>query len=172
MNRLLIPALLIVATAMLIAPALGDGPGAGEATPAAEEVVADAPQPYEPHEPGDVMVIPRDGSGQFHVDADLGGTAVSFLVDTGADLVALSMDDAQRLGIAPDPGAFAPILRTASGMGYGAPVRIERLTVADHELEDVDAVVVRGLPVSLLGQSALRRLGRVTLEGDRLLIAG
>jgi aspartyl protease family protein len=33
-------------------------------------------------------------------------------------------------------------------------------------------VVVPDLPVSLLGQSALRRLGSVTLQGDRLLISG
>jgi len=51
-------------------------------------------------------------------------------------------------------------------------VRIDRLVVADHELENVDAVVVRGLSVSLLGQSALRRLGPVSLDGDRLLIGG
>jgi predicted aspartyl protease len=34
----------------------------------------------------------------------------------------------------------------------------------------VSAVVIRGLPVNLLGQSVLRRLGSVQLSGDRMVI--
>ena len=167
MNRLIVSSLLIVLVAVVIAPVLDDGgPAPAASAGAAVQAVPETPAAAS----GGEVVIDRDGTGQFRIEGDLGGTPVSFLVDTGADVVALSMDDAQRLGIAPDPASFAPVLRTASGMGYGAPVRIERLTVADRDLEDVPAVVVRGLSVSLLGQSALRRLGRVTLEGDRLVI--
>jgi len=174
MNRLLPPALLIVAIAVVVAPRLDDrDQPAGEGAAA---ISSDAPLPERAQPATDAFgpqaSIDRDASGQFHVDAEVEGTPVRFLVDTGADLVALAPDDAQRLGLMPDAGSFRPILRTASGTGYGAPVRIDRLVVADHELENVDAVVVRGLSVSLLGQSALRRLGPVSLDGDRLLIGG
>jgi aspartyl protease family protein len=64
------------------------------------------------------------------------------------------------------------MLQTASGTGLAAPVEIDRMTIGGHELVGVEAVVVPDLPVSLLGQSALRRLGSVTLKGDRLIIAG
>lgn len=168
MNRLILSSALIIGIVVLIAPRLGNGDAPVDAESEAAMVVDEpAPAPA-----GGQTAIERDGSGQFHVEGDVDGTAVRFLVDTGADVVALSEGDAQRMGIVPDPGSFRPMVRTASGTGYGAPVRLDRLVVADRELADVEAIVVRGLSVSLLGQSALRRLGPVTLEGDRLLIGG
>ena len=35
---------------------------------------------------------------------------------------------------------------------------------------DVEAVVVEGLPVSLLGQSFLRKLAAVEIRGDRMTL--
>ena len=119
-----------------------------------------------------MVEIARDAGGQFHLDVDIDGEPVRFLVDTGADVVALTEDDADQLGLRPDPGAYRPMLQTASGTGLAAPVEIARMTIGGHELVGVEAVVVPDLPVSLLGQSALRRLGSVTLKGDRLIIAG
>ena len=81
------------------------------------------------------------------------------------------IDYARRLGIDPPSSAYQPILRTASGQGYGAVVRIDRLAVDGREIGGIEAVVVRDLSVNLLGQSALKRLGKVTLEGDRLVIS-
>ena len=115
-------------------------------------------------------VLARDATGHFHVAATVNGGSADFLVDTGADLVALSRDEAQRLGLFVQPEDFHPMLRTASGIAGGARVKIDRLAVAGSELHDVDAVVVDGLAVNLLGQSALRRLGRVEEHGDSMVI--
>jgi aspartyl protease family protein len=114
--------------------------------------------------------IRRDDSGQFHVSGQVNGEDVRFLVDTGADVVALTVDDAARLGIDADPASFEPIMQTASGTANGMRINIERLAVAGGEYENVDAVVVEGLSVNLLGQSALRQMGRVELQGDKLVI--
>jgi len=172
MNRLILSALLIIGIVVLIAPNLGHetGPGAESSEAAGAFAIAETPRSQVGN--GGDTVIERDGGGQFHVNADVNGQEVRFLVDTGADVVALTTEDAARLGIAPDPASFQPILRTASGTGYGAPVRIDHLAIGGRDLDDVEAVVVRGLPVSLLGQSVLRQMGSVTLEGDRLVIAG
>jgi aspartyl protease family protein len=175
MLRFLIFAWVMVGLAALVGPMLDAGPlGKQAAKPAGSSA---RPEPAHTEEPGtvsrgDVTVIRRDSTGQFHLDVDVGGAEITFLIDTGADVVALTEDDAQALGITPDAESFRPILQTASGTGMAAPVRLERMTVAGRELEDVQAVVVPDLPVSLLGQSALRRLGSVTLQGDRLMIAG
>ncbi|MDE2301725.1 MAG: TIGR02281 family clan AA aspartic protease [Sphingomonadales bacterium] len=115
-------------------------------------------------------VLARDATGHFHVAATVNGGSADFLVDTGADLVALSRDEAQRLGLFVQPEDFHPMLRTASGIAGGARVKIDHLAVAGSELHDVDAVVVDGLAVNLLGQSALRRLGRVEEHGDSMVI--
>ena len=119
---------------------------------------------------GEPIAINRDGSGLFHLDAQVNGQDARFLVDTGADTVAINEDEAQRLGIDLAGAEFAPIVQTASGQGMGARVKIDRLTIGGTDLGGVSAVVVRGLPVNLLGQSVLRRMGKVELSGDRMVI--
>jgi aspartyl protease family protein len=112
----------------------------------------------------------RGTSGQFHLTARVNGDDTEFLVDTGADVVALTVDDARRLGISVDPANFQPLMRTASGTGRGALVELRSIEVAGHEFQNVTAVVMEGLEVNLLGQSVLRRFGSVELSGDRMVI--
>jgi aspartyl protease family protein len=116
------------------------------------------------------LVLRRDGSGQFTLKAAINGNDVEFLVDTGADLVALTEADAEALGVMPAPEDFQPTMQTASGVGYGAPVTLDEVEVAGQVLHDVEAVVVRDLGTNLLGQSVLRKLGSVELKGDKMVI--
>ena len=115
-------------------------------------------------------VIARDESGQFHLTARVNGQDARFLVDTGADLVALTVDDARKLGVDFDPDAFEPIARSASGTAKGAIVQLDRFQLGDEEFHNVDAIVLEGLETNLLGQSLLRRLGKVEMRGDRMVI--
>ena len=175
MNRLIVIAGLIVFGSVLLAPRLSVEPPAGARTARAEHASPwskDAPPPSQRVATSEMVEIRRDSQGQFHLEVDVGGEPVRFLVDTGADVVALTEEDADRLGLRPDPSEYRPMLQTASGTGMAAPVEIDRLTIGGRALDGVAAVVVPDLPVSLLGQSALRRLGSVTLQGDRLIIAG
>ena len=115
-------------------------------------------------------MLRRDGSGQFRLVASANGSDVAFLVDTGADMVAITEAEAENLGIMLVDGDFEPMAQTASGVGYGAAVRLDELVVAGQEFRDVDAVVMRGLSTNLLGQSVLRKLGKVELRGDSMVI--
>ncbi|MCA1661625.1 MAG: TIGR02281 family clan AA aspartic protease [Novosphingobium sp.] len=119
---------------------------------------------------GEAMVLTRGGGGQFHLTAQVDGQDTEFLVDTGADMVALTVEEAERLGFSVDPSQFVPLTRTASGTGYGAVIRLGTLEVAGGEFREVEAMVLDGLPVNLLGQSVLSQLGQVSLEGDRMVI--
>lgn len=174
MNRFIIIAALVLLGSAVLAPRLTVEP-----VTAPTSTRPAHPSPWSKDAPApkrggtaEMVEIARDGQGQFHLEVDVGGEAVRFLVDTGADVVALTEDDADRLGLKPDPSEYRPMLQTASGTGMAAPVEIDRLTIGGRELTGIEAVVVPDLPVSLLGQSALRRLGSVTLKGDRLIIAG
>lgn len=118
----------------------------------------------------DAMVLQRDGSGQFHMTAQVDGQDTQFLVDTGADMVALTVEEAERLGYGVDPEEFVPMMQTASGTGNGTIVHLDRMEVAGAEFYNIDAVVMDGLAVNLLGQTILSQLGRVSLEGDRMVI--
>lgn len=172
MARLLLHTFFAVVLMLMVAgllqsrlPAAGAGANAVSAEPA-PAIAKHAPgrNAY-----GDTE-LHRDAGGQFHLDARVNGEDARFLVDTGADMVALTIEDAQRMGIDADPAEFQPIARTASGVGYGLPVRIDRIEVGGREIADVDAVVMDGLTTNLLGQSVLRRLGSVSLQGDTMVI--
>jgi len=114
--------------------------------------------------------IARDESGQFHLTAQVNGQDARFLVDTGADVVALTVEDARTLGVDFDANMFEPIARSASGVAKGARVQLDRFRLGDEEFHNVDAIVLEGLETNLLGQSLLRRLGKVELRGDRMVI--
>jgi aspartyl protease family protein len=152
-----------IASTTSIAPA-SDAPVQMVAASGASAMVADS-EPV-----GEGVVLRRDGTGQFHIDGRVNGMESKFLVDTGADIVALTVGTAQQAGIPVDTASFQPILQTASGPGNGARYRVDELEVAGHPFRDVDVVVVDGLETNLLGQSLLRRLGKVELQGDRLVI--
>jgi aspartyl protease family protein len=119
--------------------------------------------------PGET-VLTREAGGGFHLTAGVNGHQASFVVDTGADLVSLSEDDARRLGLPVDSAQMRPMLRTADGLADAQPLRIARLTIGGQEMRDVPAVVVPGLEVNLLGESALSRLRRVVLTGNHMVI--
>jgi aspartyl protease family protein len=116
------------------------------------------------------LEVGRDATGKFHLGATVNGQDAQFILDTGADVVALNIEDAERLGVTIDRAAFKPIVQTASGTGLGAHVQIDRIEVAGQEFLDVDAVVIDGLKDNLLGQSLLRRFGRVEIQADKLII--
>jgi aspartyl protease family protein len=163
MNRVTILALAAVGIMCMIAAVLM--PQATDA-PASSAVTAKA----KPDETGKALTLLRDGSGQFTLLVEVNGSEVEFLVDTGADVVALTEAEAEALGVLPDESEFQPTMQTASGVGYGAPVTLEEIEIAGQKLHDVDAVVVKDLGTNLLGQSALRRLGSVELKGDKMVI--
>jgi aspartyl protease family protein len=114
------------------------------------------------------LTLKRDSTGQFHVNAGVNGERVRFLVDTGADMVALTVEEADTLGLT--YGEMQPIMQTAAGVGYGAPVEIEEIEVGGTVVRNVNAIVAQDLPVNLLGQSVLRQLGGVELSGDTMVI--
>lgn len=116
------------------------------------------------------LELTRDASGRFHLDAEINGEQTRFLIDTGADTVALTLEDAARLGVTVDAENLQPVAQTASGVGYGVAVRIERISIAGQEFRDVDALVIEGLPVNLLGRSLMARLGTLEIEGDRMVL--
>ena len=166
MYRLYIMALTAVGIMGLIAVLAVPRPGA------APVALASAKPERQSAGTTEALLLERDASGQFHLEASVNGTPVEFLVDTGADIVALTEQAALNLGLNVSEGDFQPVMKTASGVGYGAQIKLDELEVAGERLRDVDAVVVKGLAVNLLGQSALRKLGSVQLKGDSMIIHG
>lgn len=119
---------------------------------------------------GGATELTRDASGQFYLDGKVEDTSIRFLVDTGADMVTLTVDDARRAGLYVDENSFTVVGRGASGETWGKRYRVGRLTVAGRTMTGVDVIVLEGLGVNLLGQSVLRQFDKVELDGDKMTL--
>jgi len=109
--------------------------------------------------PGQPAQIARAADGHYWAEADIDGRAIRVLVDTGASVVALTRQDALRLGLRLTPADFTQTIETASGPVKAAPIDLDHVAVAGARVNKVRALVVEeGLPHSLLGMSYLGRL--------------
>lgn len=142
-----------------VAPAGPVGPAPAEPAP-----VPTATFPAE-------ILLHREADGHFYADAMVNGQRVRFLIDTGASSVALTMADARRVGLAFAPAEFTVVGTGVSGPVKGKPVTLRQIGIGHKDMRDVPAVILaEGLGVSLLGQSALSRIGTVRIAGDRMAL--
>lgn len=120
---------------------------------------------------GGEVLFRADSSGHYSVEALVEGTAVRFLVDTGASDVTLSPRDAERIGLDLDRLQFNRPYQTANGLVMGAPVTLARIRIGPIEVRDV-AASVNGAPLgaSLLGMSFLQRLSGYRVENGTLIL--
>lgn len=122
-----------------------------------------------------VQPIARAADGHFWADgaasSDRGRGHVRFLVDTGASSVALSADDARRIGLSPEKLIYNRPVFTAQGEVRAAPVILSRIEVGGVEVREVKALVLKDGPkTSLLGMSYLGRLSRIEATPDALIL--
>lgn len=103
------------------------------------------------------VVIPAGSGGHFVVGGAINGRPVQFMVDTGATLVTLSADEAQRIGLDYQRGQRGA-MQTANGAVPMWLVTIGSLRIGEVEIGQVRAAVVPSpMPGVLLGNSALGR---------------
>lgn len=113
-----------------------------------------------PPTPGSGAVA-KGSDGHFWADAQVNGQNVRFLVDTGATAVALTPEDARRLGLRPQNLNYGYDITTAGGSSRAAAVTLASISINGARVDNVQALVVSdGLDVSLLGMSYLGRLTR------------
>jgi aspartyl protease family protein len=101
----------------------------------------------------------KEGDGHFWATAYVNGQPVRFLVDTGASLVALTKQDARKIGVDTDNMEETAEVRTAAGRVKAAVVNFDAIEIDGVTVKNVQAVVIeKGLESSLLGMSFLNRL--------------
>jgi aspartyl protease family protein len=105
------------------------------------------------------VTIAANERGQFMAESLVNGGTIRFLVDTGANVVALPGKEARRLGIDFAKGAKG-IAQTANGPAPTYRIKLDSVKIGDIELLNVDAIVLDGggLAVPLLGMSFLDRV--------------
>lgn len=130
-----------------------------------EPVEAAIAAPGTPHK----VVLTRGSTGHFFTDAKVNGKpGVKFIVDTGASMVALTVRDAETIGIKVDPNEFEIIGEGASGPVRGQAIMIESIDVDGIVARNVRGVILADSNLSLLGQSFLANVDQVSMSGEYL----
>lgn len=114
------------------------------------------------------LTLWEEDDGFFYASGAINGSSVRFLVDTGANTIAINRSLAERLGIDYRDGQQG-VATTASGVTPMYIVTLERVSVGEITLRDVQAGILLGEQpeVPLLGMSFLGKLDMVR-EGRRL----
>lgn len=117
------------------------------------------------------LVLDRAPDGHFYTDAQVGPATIHFLIDTGASTIALSPADAQAAGVQYAASDRTGVARTAGGDVGLKRVTLDRVAIGPFDTRDVDAAVIdTPMKISLLGQSWLRKVGTVTISGDKMVL--
>jgi aspartyl protease family protein len=101
-----------------------------------------------------------DQRGHFVTDAEINGTTIKVIIDTGATAVALSFQDADNAGLRPNGLDYDVPVNTANGLVKAAKVTLRRVEVDGVEVRDVEGLVLPDgvMTGTLLGMSYLSRL--------------
>lgn len=116
-----------------------------------------------PFDGKDRVRLYSDKSGFFHADGYINNKPVRFLVDTGANTIALNSATARQIGLDYRKGERG-VSVTASGYAETFFVTLEKVEVGDLELRNVAAGVIEGpqpdtplLGMSFLGKFNMKR---------------
>jgi aspartyl protease family protein len=123
---------------------------------------------------GRTVEITRANTGDFDVRAQINGSPVAMVLDTGASSVVLTRNDAKAAGLPLEVLNYTVNIDTANGRTRAAPVTLDRIAIGGLVERSVEALVAQQgqLRTSLLGMTFLNRLQSWEVSGDRLLLRG
>ena len=100
------------------------------------------------------------------------GSTLRMLVDTGASIVTLTAEDADRLGVHPFPSDYTLPMSTANGVLMAAKTELREVSLGDIRVRNVQAVVLprHASNISLLGMTFLQRLASFQVSDNRLML--
>ncbi len=116
--------------------------------------------------------------GVYKVPCEVNGLKVKMVFDTGAAAISISENLAEMMlenGYlsSDDFGSKTKAITADGRIVDNTMVTLRSVVIGDIKLTDVPAVVISGQRVPLLfGQSAIQRLGEVSIKGDKLYIKG
>jgi aspartyl protease family protein len=116
------------------------------------------------------VTLDRSSDKHFYTQAQVNGKSVRFLIDTGASEIALTEDDARKVGITVDPQKYELIGHGASGMVRGQYVELQQIDVGGIKDSGTKAVVVQGADVSLLGQPFLEKVDEIVIRKGEMVL--
>jgi aspartyl protease family protein len=142
----------------------------GEAGALWQRITADL-NPSAPRMKDGTVRIAKGEDGHFHVDSEINGRSVLFLIDSGATQTALSVGAAQTGSVEVSQSGFPVSIDTANGSTTAQRARIARLSVGPITREDFPVLVSESFgDVNLLGMDFLSSLKGWRVEGDTMIL--
>lgn len=128
--------------------------------------------PGSPVESGKAIRVRMGEDGHFHVDAQVNGRSLNFLIDSGATTTLLSQTGANAAGAEIDKDGFPVAIETANGTAMMRRARIASLRVGSIVREDFPVLVSADAndDVNLLGMNFLSSLGNWRVEGREMVL--
>jgi len=113
--------------------------------------------------------LSADANGHYMANGAVNGSAMRFLVDTGATMVALPAVFARQAGVRYS-NAPRGTVQTAGGPTTAYRVKLDTVSIGGVTVNNVDAVVIdRGLNVPLLGMTFLSRM-EIQRDGELMVL--
>ncbi len=125
---------------------------------------------------GQKVILLTKQNGVYTIPCSINGVKRSMVFDTGASTVTISMKLADLLYSSGklNDADFKGFGRSQTASGHivnNMAVLLRDVEIEGLHLKNVDAVIIEGQNVPLLlGLSAIQKLGKVTLSGNRLII--
>jgi aspartyl protease family protein len=116
--------------------------------------------------------IKAGARGHFFTTAEIDHTPIVVLIDTGASMVAMSYEDADKAGLKPFSLDYGVPVATANGIVKAAPAMLKRVEIDTIVIRDVEALVMPEgvLKGTLLGMSFLSRLSGFGIRNGVLVL--
>ena len=119
-----------------------------------------------------IFQIKKSSDGHFYTSAQINGTSITFLIDTGATKTILSLKDARAASINISKLAYDSPMRTANGIAYSASYQVENFTWLEKDFGQVNIKITDGkLFSSLLGMDIIDKSETFLISGDLLQLS-
>ncbi|GHD10239.1 TIGR02281 family clan AA aspartic protease [Tianweitania populi] len=122
---------------------------------------------------GNVTVtVEKTGSGHFEARAAINGKPVQVMVDTGASMTVLTVEDARSIGLDVEALNFTVPVSTANGVTVAARARAQTIAIGNIERGPLPILVAQpgALSQSLLGMNFMGTLSGYDVRGDRMVL--
>lgn len=122
---------------------------------------------------GNSTVKMRASNGVYYVPCMINGTSMEFIFDTGASDIVMSLTEALFLykqgKLSDDDIIDNVVFQIADGsIGEGTVVNLNTVTIGNKTLHNVEATIISNMEAPLLlGQSALSRFGKLSIDYNR-----
>lgn len=119
----------------------------------------------------------RNENGIYKVPIEVNGLPLEFIFDTGASNISISVAEATVMSkqgkiTQDDIIGQVQMLDATGGMTVGTQIRLKTIKIGDITMNNVEATVADNMEAPLLlGQTALSRFGKISIDYKNLIIS-